>query len=61
MKNLFSQLMKLESTSLVIETSTLVTLWPTRAAATITSEVLSSFTSYENRDFIVTDLQDAYP
>ena len=48
-ENLFSQLVKLESTSLVIKTAALVTLWDTCAAVIITSEVLSSFTSCKNR------------
>ena len=51
MKHIFSQLVKLESTSLVSETAAFVTHWAIRAAVTITSEVLSNFNSCENRYF----------
>ena len=49
MKDLFPQLVKLESISLVIKTNVLTTLQTTRAEITITDEVLSSFTRCENR------------
>ena len=52
MKNLFSQLVKLANTLLVMVTATLMILWATRAAVSITSEVLLSFTSCENRYFL---------
>ena len=52
MKNLCSQLVKLESTSIVIEMAALVTLQATHAMVTTTSEVISSFTSCEKRYFI---------
>ena len=49
MKNLCSQLVKLESTSLVIVTDALVILRATHVLVIITSKELSSFSSYDNR------------
>ena len=56
MKNLFLQLLKLKNTLLVIVAAALVTLQATRAAVTITSEVLFSFNSCETRYIIGVDL-----
>ena len=45
--------MKLESNSLVSEKSAFVTLQATRVVATLTSEALSSFTSYEKIFYVL--------
>ena len=60
MKNLFSQLVKLECTSLMIVSTALLGRRVTSAAVSITSEVHSSFTSCENRFFIEYSISTSY-